>query len=54
MLAAKPSPLHILSIFTIIIIIVVIVIITHLQAVKLLAYKWQTTSTSPETCTRLS
>jgi hypothetical protein len=55
MLAAKPSPLHILSIFTIIIIIiVVIVIITHLQAVKLLAYKWQTTSNSPETCTRLS
>ena len=59
MLAAKPSPHHILSIFTIIIIItiiiiVVIVIITHLQAFKLLVYKWQTSSTCPETCTHLS
>jgi len=63
MLAAKPSPHHILSIFTIIIIItiiiitiiiVVIVIITYLQAFKLLVYKWQTSSTCPEICTRLS
>ena len=56
--AAKPFPHHILSIFSIIIItiiiIVVIVIITHLQAFKLLVYKWQISTTCPETCTRLS
>jgi hypothetical protein len=51
--AADPSPHHILSIFTIITIII-IVIITHLQVFKLLVYKWQTSSTCPETCTRLS
>ena len=66
MLAAKPSPHHILSIFTIIviiiiiiiiiniIIIVVIVIVTHLQEFKLLVYKQETSSTCTETGTRLS
>jgi hypothetical protein len=55
MLAAKSSPHHILSIFTIIIIIaiiiiVVIVITKHFQAFKFLVYKWQTSSACPETC----
>lgn len=58
MLAAKSSPHHILASFTIIviitIIIIVIVITTHLQAFKLLVYKWQTSSPCPETCTHLS
>ena len=67
MLAAKPSPHHILFIFTIIviiiiiiiiiiniIIIVVIVIVTHLQEFKLLVYKQETSSTCTETGTRLS
>jgi len=56
MLAAKSSPHHILSIFTIIIIIIAIIIIVvivitkHFQAFKFLVYKWQTSSACPETC----